>query len=121
MFPQLENINLDIFRKILDGTVYIPGREEVIERTKAVIVHDVNSGSNMQKQKKSVSVLYEGLYRMDDDGNNQSEQDYNKNLLRRNRVLPYHPHCVWLERCHSHYILRTSEHVRICKPLGRQG
>lgn len=90
MFPQFENINLDIFRKILDGTVYIPGREEVIERTKAVIVHDVNSGSNMQKYSAPVG-LYEGLYRMDDDGNNQSEQDYNKNYFKKTGRYPTIP------------------------------
>ncbi len=67
-YPQFENINIDIFRKILDGTIRIPSREEVIDRTKVVIIQDVNSGDDRDKY-SSPETLYEGLYRMDDDGN----------------------------------------------------
>lgn len=90
MFPQFENINIDIFRKILDGTVYIPDRQEVIDRTKVVVIHDVNSGSNNQKYNGPAG-LYEGLYRMDDDGNNQNEQDYNKNYFKKTGRYPTIP------------------------------
>lgn len=67
-FPQFQNINIDIFRKIIDGTIRIPGREEVIDRTKIVMIQDVNSG-NDRDMYTSPETLYEGLYRMDDDGN----------------------------------------------------
>lgn len=67
-FPQFINVTVDIFRKILDGTVRIPSREEVVERTKFVVINDVNSGSGDQVY-SSPETLFEGLYRMDGDGN----------------------------------------------------
>jgi hypothetical protein len=65
---QLENISMDIFRKILDGTLRIPTRKEVIDRSKVVIINDVSSGSDLDKY-SSPTTLFEGLYRMDVDGN----------------------------------------------------
>ena len=44
-YPQFDNDMVDVFRKIIDGTVRIPSRQEVINRTKYVIVDDANSGS----------------------------------------------------------------------------
>ena len=67
-FPQFDNVSAEIFRKILDGTVRIPSRQEVIDRTKVVIINDVNSGRNDARY-SSPATLFEGLYRMDDDGN----------------------------------------------------
>ncbi|MFA7141098.1 MAG: glycoside hydrolase family 98 domain-containing protein [Proteiniphilum sp.] len=67
-FPQFHNINIDIFRKILDGTIRIPSRQEVIDRTKVVVIHDVNTGNDRDKY-TAPETLFEGLYRMDDDGN----------------------------------------------------
>lgn len=67
-FPQFINVTVDAFRKILDGTVRIPTREEVIRRTKYVIINDVNTGSNDDIY-SSPATLFEGLYRMDGDGN----------------------------------------------------
>ena len=46
MYDQYQNTVIDMFRKVQDGTIRIPDREEVIERTKVVIIQDVNSGSN---------------------------------------------------------------------------
>ena len=66
-FPQYKNITLDIFRKILDGSFRILSRKEVIDRSKLVIVNDVNSGSDQDKYSTPES-LFEGLYRMSDDG-----------------------------------------------------
>ena len=66
-YPQYKNITLDIFRKILDGTIRILNRQEVIDRTKLVIVNDVSSGSDQDKY-SSPQTLFEGLYRMDGDG-----------------------------------------------------
>ena len=36
---------LAFFRKVIDGSVKIPSRQEVIDRTQYVITHDVNSGN----------------------------------------------------------------------------
>ena len=67
-FAQFDNVNVDIFRKILDGTVRIPSRQEVINRTKYVIIQDVSSGGN-DAIYSSPDTLFQGLYRMDVDGN----------------------------------------------------
>ena len=73
LFSQYSNVVLDIFRKILDGTVRIPTRQEVINRTKVAIIQDVTSGS-ADNIYSSPQTLFEGLYRMDVDG------DYQNNL-----------------------------------------
>ncbi|MGL4520133.1 MAG: glycoside hydrolase family 98 domain-containing protein [Phocaeicola sp.] len=73
-FPQFNNISIDLFRKILDGTIPILEKEEVIERTKLILIHDVNSGNDREKY-TAPDDLYEGLYQMDNDGrmlNNRS-------------------------------------------------
>ena len=44
VFPQFENIYIDIFRKIIDGTIRILSREEVIDRTKVIFINDVKFG-----------------------------------------------------------------------------
>lgn len=67
-FPQFENVNVDLFRKILDGTVRIPKRREVIDRTKLVVINNVNSGTDDDKY-SSPTTLFNGLYTMDGDGN----------------------------------------------------
>lgn len=65
-YPQFNNISIDMFRKILDKTVRIPTREEVIKRTKVAIVDNVNSGTDNWTDYASPSDLYDGLYNMDD-------------------------------------------------------
>jgi hypothetical protein len=67
LFPQFKNIHLDVYRKILDGTLRIMNRQEVIDRTKVVIVNDVTSGSNTQVY-SAPDTLFTGLYQQDDDG-----------------------------------------------------
>lgn len=62
--PQFTNISIDIFRKILDGSVRIPTREEVIDRTKIVFVNDVTTGT-AQEQYSTEPSLFTGLYGMD--------------------------------------------------------
>ena len=85
-YPQCINVNLDIFRKILDGTVRIPTRQEVIDRTKVVIINNVNSGSN-QDRYSSPQTLYEGLYRPDLDGN----WELNKSFFKKTGRYPTIP------------------------------
>ena len=76
-FPQFDNVSVDLYRKVLDGTVRIPSRREVIDRTKVVIINDVNSGTADQIY-SSPETLFQGLYRMDGDGNYQNNKTFFK-------------------------------------------
>ena len=40
---------IDMFRKIIDGTLYIPTRQEVVEKTKIVVINDKTSGNDEEK------------------------------------------------------------------------
>lgn len=66
-FPQFRNISLDLFRKILDGTIRIPSREEVINRTKVCLVNDktvVNVNNEYETDPYiTPGNLFDGLYR----------------------------------------------------------
>lgn len=48
-FSQFRNIDMDLYRKILDGTIRILTRDEVIERCKYAIVQDVAAGAEIEK------------------------------------------------------------------------
>ncbi|MDE6807416.1 MAG: glycosyl hydrolase family 98, partial [Prevotella sp.] len=56
LFPNFKGIWLDMWRKIIDGTMYIPSREEVVEKTKIVVVNDKANDYT------SWDDLYNGLY-----------------------------------------------------------
>ncbi|MCF0203311.1 MAG: hypothetical protein HUK08_08105, partial [Bacteroidaceae bacterium] len=75
-FPHFININIDEFRKILDGTVRILSRKEVIERSKICVQNDLrNQGSN---DYLSPGTLFDGLYRPDcDHGRDKSSEGAN--------------------------------------------
>ena len=73
-YDQCKNVNVDLMRKFIDGSLRIPDRKEVIDRTKVVIIQDVNSGSNDDKY-CSYKTLFEGLYRADNDGNYKDNHD----------------------------------------------
>ena len=64
MYPQMVDIHVDMFRNLIDGTFRIPGRLEVIDRTKIAYINDITDGSNEQKYSSEPS-LYTGLYAMD--------------------------------------------------------
>lgn len=64
-YPHFININIDEFRKILDGTVRIPTRREVIERTKICLRNDLSTGTF--DDYLTPATLYDGLYRSDCD------------------------------------------------------
>ncbi|MBP1618102.1 MAG: endo-1,4-beta-xylanase precursor [Bacteroidetes bacterium] len=66
-YPQYDNITLDAFRKILDGTIRLMTRSEVIDRTKVVIIQDVTSGTDVQKY-SAPETLFTGLYQTDSSG-----------------------------------------------------
>lgn len=76
-FPQFNNVMVDLFRKVLDGTVRIPSRQEVIDRTKYVIINNVSSGS-IDDIYSTPDSLFEGLYRMDGDGNLRNNKTFFK-------------------------------------------
>ncbi len=72
-FPQFTNISMDIFRKIIDGTIRIMTREEYVERTKVVVVNDLSpTGSRYDPGLSPPSTLFQGLYLMDEDGIQQN-------------------------------------------------
>lgn len=79
--PEFENVAIDMFRKVLDGTIRIPSREEVVERTRLVIINDVETGSIDEKY-STPATLFEGLYRMEDDGNLRNNHSFYKSTGR---------------------------------------
>ncbi|MBR0036342.1 MAG: glycosyl hydrolase family 98 [Bacteroidales bacterium] len=62
-FANFKGIWLDMWRRIVDGTMYIPSREEVVDKTKVVIVHDTNNDFRVWDN------LYDGLYKQTDPAN----------------------------------------------------
>jgi hypothetical protein len=77
-FPGFRNIWIDMFRKIIDGTLYIPTREEVVEKQKIVVINDLTSGSDEDKY-VGWGNLYDGLYKLNDPMNRNDGQ-YMNNL-----------------------------------------
>ena len=77
-FPNFNGVWLDMFRQIINGTMYIPTREEVVEKTKVVIINDINNGSDEDKY-ATWGDLYDGLYKQTDPfnrGNGQWMNNY---------------------------------------------
>ena len=73
MYPNFKGIWLDMFRQIIDGTMYIPSRKEVVEKQKIVVINDKTSGSDEDKYAVWGS-LYDGLYKQDDPFNRGNGQ-----------------------------------------------
>lgn len=72
-FPGFKNAWLDMFQKIVDGQMYIPSREEVVDRTKIVVINNVSSGNDEDKYAAWGS-LYDGLYKQSDPFNRGNGQ-----------------------------------------------
>ena len=72
-FPNFKGVWADMFRKVIDGTLRIPSREEVVGRTKIVVVNDVKSGNDEQMY-AAWGNLYDGLYKQDDPFNRGNGQ-----------------------------------------------
>lgn len=72
-FPGFKNIWIDMFRKIINGEMYIPTRQEVVEKTKIVVINDVSSGNDEQKY-AAWGDLYDGLYKQSDPFNRGNGQ-----------------------------------------------
>lgn len=64
-FPNFDAIWVDMFGKIIDGSMYIPTREEVVAKTKIAIINDVKSGNN-EDLYAAWDNLYDGLYKQED-------------------------------------------------------
>ncbi|MBO6013371.1 MAG: glycosyl hydrolase family 98 [Bacteroidales bacterium] len=62
-FDNFKGIWLDMWRRITDGTMYIPSREEVVGNIKAIILHDSDNDF------KVPDALYDGLYAVKDPAN----------------------------------------------------
>ena len=73
IFPNFQGIWLDMFGKIIDGTMYIPSREEVVAKTKIAIKNDVSSGNDEERYAVWGS-LYDGLYKQTDPFNRGNGQ-----------------------------------------------
>lgn len=72
-FPGFDNAWIDMFRKIIDGTMYIPTREEVVGNTKIAVINNVSSGNDEQKY-AAWGDLYDGLYKQTDPFNRNNGQ-----------------------------------------------
>ena len=72
-FDNFNGVWLDMFRKMIDGTMYIPTREEVVEKTKIVVINNVSSGSDEDKY-ATWGDLYNGLYKQTDPFNRGNGQ-----------------------------------------------
>lgn len=72
-FQNFDNIWVDMFRKIIDGTMYIPSREEVVAKTKIAVANDVEYGSS-EDMYAVWSDLYDGVYKQNDPLNSGTGQ-----------------------------------------------
>ena len=70
-FPNFKGIWIDMWRRIIDGSMYIPSRQEVVEKTKVVILHDTNDDFRVWDN------LYDGLYLQTDPANQKKEGAWN--------------------------------------------
>lgn len=65
-YPTFDKIWVDMWRKVIDGTIYIPTREEVVQRTKVALIANNTSGNDQDKY-ATPNGLYDGLYLQDKD------------------------------------------------------
>ena len=72
-FPNFRGVWLNMFRQIINGTMYIPTREEVVGKTKIVVKCDMGSGSDEDKY-AAWGDLYNGLYKQTDPFNRGNGQ-----------------------------------------------
>ena len=72
-FPGFRNVWMDMWRKVIDGTMYIPTQQEVIDKTKIILINDVKSGNDEDKY-ATWGDLYDGLYKQADPFNRNNGQ-----------------------------------------------
>ncbi|WAJ71899.1 glycoside hydrolase family 98 domain-containing protein [Catenovulum adriaticum] len=81
--PNFKNVMVDVLRKVIDGTIVIPSRQDVAARTKVALISDGNQNNTPED-------LYTGLYLMDNDG----EHKYNRHWLKKTGRFPTIPYLV---------------------------
>lgn len=59
---------IDMFRKIIDGTLYVPTRKEVVDSIRIALLANTTSGSDEDKY-ATWGTLFDGLYKQDDPAN----------------------------------------------------
>ncbi|MBR1547689.1 MAG: glycosyl hydrolase family 98 [Prevotella sp.] len=72
-FGNFDGVWTDMFRKVIDGTLYIPTREEVVSGIKIAIKNDVISGSDEDKY-ATWGDLYDNIYKQTDPFNRGNGQ-----------------------------------------------
>ncbi len=84
MYDQFQNVMIDMFRKVIDGSIRIPSREEVIKNTKVVVIQDYKLSADVSKDTKfcSPESLFEGLYQMPGDGALKNNHNFFKSTGR---------------------------------------
>ena len=74
--PHFKGIWLEMWRRIIDGTMYIPTRKEVVDKTKIVVVNDLDISKGYYSY-TSWDDLYNGVYLQTDPGNQKKEARHN--------------------------------------------
>lgn len=69
---------IDMWRKVIDGTLYIPTRKEVVDSTRIVLLANATSGSDEDKY-ATWGTLFDGLYKQNDPTNKGDGQWMNNN------------------------------------------
>lgn len=72
-FDNMNGVWNDMFLKIIDGTMYIPSREEVVGKQKVVVINNATSGSD-ENMYATWANLYDGIYKQDDPFNKGNGQ-----------------------------------------------
>ena len=106
MFPQFDNISVDLFRKVLDGTIRIMTREEVIDRTKICILNDVTACTTPE-------TLYDGLYRsVEDQGGSRNHWLENRWWLKTSGRYPAIPfvYDLYGDKAQEMTVIKQSEY-----------
>lgn len=76
--PPFKNAWIDLFRKYIDGTIYIATRDEVVARQKFGIL--LNATGNDEQTYASWPTLYNGLYKQDNDPLNPGDGNLSNNM-----------------------------------------
>jgi len=78
-YPNFDNIWVDMFRKVIDGTIHIASRDEVLARTKVVIKNDITADADASWLKINAYAapidLYHDLYWQDDPFNARTSSE----------------------------------------------
>ena len=74
--PHFKGIWLEMWRRLIDGTMYIPTREEVVNKTKIVVVNDLDISKGYDSY-TSWDNLYNDVYLQNDPANQKKESRHN--------------------------------------------